>query len=528
MTHSFTVSQLVGQFILGSVGTRVPEGWASERIGDWVLGRHPSLPEIRLLGDDDRIVGWFLGYPIDGKGKLWNGRETIRIPGVEDSTASRIEEFVYSFGGRFLVALVGVRQPRLYLDPCGSLSVVYCAHQEVVVSTPNLIPYDEQTRDRTDLIREMGIPEKNAMYPLELTPRNNVVRLVPNHFLDLSQWQSVRHWPKQAMASEGSVDDAVTAIAAITKRNIAAVVSRTPTYLRMTAGNDSRMLLACAKDVADRLELFTVPVQDDGAKIDLAIARKIARRFGLRHFVSKFEMPKQEDLDEYMFRIGYGTGEPYGWQAATMFKQANPAYAQLDGGICGLERGKYYDISDTESTKVTPERLLKCCNAPSSELTLSPLKRWLDTVPSTDPFHILDLFCLEQRIGGWQGMLPYAEARDPGFQLLPVCHREIITRMLTLPTEYRRLGFLSCRVAHVGPAPLMKEIIEREWPELLEFPINKPIGLLRMSLAVRRYRSKLAFQADRAWRGLGYHAGRVEKALRNPGWAVKRIWNRLF
>jgi hypothetical protein len=74
----------------------------------------------------------------------------------------------------------------------------------------------------------------------------------------------------------------------------------------------------------------------------------------------------------------------------------------------------------------------------------------------------------------------------------------------------------------------MKEIIEREWPELLGWPFNKPIGLMHMSLAVRRSRRKLAFQADRARHGLVFQAGRVGKALRNPGWAVERIWNRLF
>ena len=191
MTTQFNLSQLVGQFLLGRSGTSVPDRWSSERLGGWVLGRHPSLPGIRLLGDDDQEVGWLLGYPIDEKGKLWNGQETMRIPGVADSTASRIEEFVYRFGGRFLVALIDVPQPGLYLDPCGSLSIVYCAHQKVVASTPNLIPWDEQTHDRIELAREMGIPNTNAMYPLTLTPRHNVKRLLPNHYLDLSNWQTV-------------------------------------------------------------------------------------------------------------------------------------------------------------------------------------------------------------------------------------------------------------------------------------------------------------------------------------------------
>lgn len=527
MTIQFNLSELVGQFILGRRGTHVPDGWSSERLGGWVLGLHPSLPGIRLLGDDDQVVGWLLGFAIDGKGKLWNGKETMRIREVADSAASRIEEFVYSFGGRFLVALIDVPQPRLYLDPCGSLGVVYCAHQKVVASTPNLIPYDEQTRDRVDLAREMGIPHTDAMYPLELTPRHSVERLIPNHYLDLSNWKPVRHWPTGPLPCDGSVEEAVIEVAEITKRHISAIVSRHPTYLRLTSGGDSRMLLACGRNVADRLELFTVPIPDDGGYVDVAIARKIAKRFRLRHLVPKYRTSNPEDMDRYMFRIGYGTGEPRGWQTTTMFQQANPKYAQLDGAIGGLERGTRYKISDTEFTRITPERLLEQCNAPLSELTLAPLQRWLETVPAIDALQLLDLFYLEQRLGCWGGVLPYAEGGDPGFVIYPMCHREIITRMLTLPTPYRISGFHACEVTHSGAPPFMKAIVEREWPELLAWPFNEPTGFMHLRLAVRRVRRGLSSHAGRAWHGFTRQAGHVGKGLRNPAWAGERIWNRL-
>jgi len=507
----------------------VPDGWSSERIGDWVLGRHPSLPGIRLFGDDDRIVGWFLGYPIDGKGKLWNGQEIMRVPGVAAFTATRMEEFVYSFGGRFLAALIDVPEPRLYLDPCGSLGIVYCAHREVVASTPNLIPYDGQTRDRVDLAREIGIPNTNAMYPLTLTPRHNVERLIPNHYLDLSNWWSVRHWPSRPLRCDGSVEEAVTAVAEIVKRHIAAITSHIPTYLRLTSGGDSRMLLACSRNVADRLELFTVPIPDDGGYIDVAIARKIAKRFRLPHFVPKYQRSKPEDLERFMYRIGYSTGELRGWQSTTMFQEADPGYAQLDGAIGALERGIWYRIGETESTRITPERLLECCwGVPQSELTLAPMRQWLETIPATDALQVLDLFYLEQRLGCWAGVLPYAEGCDPGFVIYPMCHREIITRMLSLPTQYRLLGFHEYEVHHSrGTPPFMKAIVEREWPELLAWPFNEPVGFMRLPLAARHARRRLSFLADRARRGFAHQAGRASKGLRNPGWAAERIWDRL-
>ena len=504
VTRQFKISQLVGQFILDKTGMHVPEGWSSERIGGWFLGQHSSLPGIRLLDAEDRPVGWLLGYPIDGNGLLLSEGDAIRVPGLSDSTESSVEEFIYGFGGRFLVALVGVRRPRLYLDPCGSLSVVYCPHKEVIASTPNLIPHDDRTRDRVDLAREMGIPNTNAMYPLTLTPRHNVERLLPNHYLDLYNWQSVRHWPKKALHSEGSVAEAAAAIAAITKRNIAAVIKRTPTYLCLTAGKDSRMLLACARDVADRVELLTVPIPDDDAFIDVAIARKIARRFRLRHFVPQFQKSMKEDLDEWMFRIGNSTGELRGWQATSMFRQANPSYSMLLGNVGEVARAYWSRSGDTKSSRITPERLLEYLGAPCTTLTMSPLQRWLETVPAINAFQILDLYYIEQRLGCWGGIWPYAQSGDPGFIIFPMCHREVIERMLTLPTPYRRSG------------ALMQEVINREWPELLDWPFSEPIGFMRVPLAVRRARRGLAFQAER-----------VRRALRHPGWAAERIWSLL-
>lgn len=502
MTRQLNVSHLAGQFILGKNGTRVPEGWSSEKTGVWLLGRHPSLQRIRVLDDDDRIVGWLLGYPIDGNGVLLSERNVIRVSGLYDCSESSVEQFVYSFGGRFLVALVGVLHPRLYLDPCGLLSAVYCARQEVVASTPYLIPYDDQTQDRADLAREMGIPYKNAMYPLGLTPRCNIERLLPNHYLDFSNWKSVRHWPKGRLQSRASVDEAVAKIAAITKRNIAAVALKIPTYLRLTAGQDSRMLLACARDVVDRLEMLTIPLPDDSAFIDVSIARKIARRLHLRHFVPHWRKPKQEDLDEYMFRVGYSVGELRGWQSATTSKQADPAYAHLFGNVGEVARAYYSRSGDTEGSRITPERLHSYCGAsarggPSTALTLAPLQHWLETVPAADAIQLLDLFYIEQRLGCWGGILPYAESGDPGFITFPMCHREVIERMLTLPTQYRRSG------------ALMRDVINREWPELLAWPFNEPIGFMHVSLAAHRTRALIG------------------TAVRNPDRAMKRIWERL-
>jgi hypothetical protein len=469
-------ARLIGQFVVSGGESRAPREWVSERIGDWYLGRHPALPAMRLLGVEGRPVGWMLGYPISEAGTLLADGGAVRVPAQALVSAEALEGFIYSFGGRFAVVVLD-GHPRFYLDPCGSLSAVYCTHQRMVVSTPNLIPYDEHSGDRVELIKAIGIPHTNGRYPLGLTPRYGVERILPNHYLDLSDFRTVRHWPKQPLGEVASVKEVVAEIATLIKRNITAVVAATPTYLRLTAGQDSRVLLACARTVADQLELVTFRMDDNRAAIDCDTARRIAKRLGLKHRVLA-DKATEEDLEEWMFRISYSTGELRGCTAATMLKQLTGGHAMFVENVGELARAYWSQSNDSESTVVPPERLVELCECPPDEEQLVERARtWLETVPAATASRILDLFYLEQDLGCWAGVVHYTEC-DPGFTLFPLCHRGIIERMLTLPAEYRRSGRLP------------RDIIAREWPALLEWPINQPSGATRLLFGVKRAISK--------------------------------------
>ena len=95
------------------------------------------------------------------------------------------------------------------------------------------------------------------MYPLNLTPRKNVWRLLPNHFLDLRQWEAVRHWPKAEILPVGDTDQAVTQVVERVRLHMKALVAKKPVLLRLTAGQDSRVLLACARPLAQHMTFFT-------------------------------------------------------------------------------------------------------------------------------------------------------------------------------------------------------------------------------------------------------------------------------
>ena len=491
-------SRLLDQFVLAAATNRAPEGWPTERIGDWFLGRHPRLPAIRLMSEQGAL-GWMLGYPISDEGRLLADGEVLWVAAEVVESSAALEAWIYAFGGRYAVALLGGGQARFYLDALGSLSAVYCAHQRLVAATPNLVPDDEHTLPRVELARAIGIPHTNGQYPLGLTPRYGIERILPNHYLDLHEWQTIRHWPSRPLDEVASVEAAVGEIASIVKRNIAAIVATTPTYLLLTAGQDSRMLLACARGFAGRLESFTLEAGDRAAAIDCDTAQRIARRFGVRHRVVPMEEATEADLEEWMFRIGYSTGEVRGWQGATMLKRLTGGHALLLGSGGELARGYFWQPDDTPNTVISPERLIGYCLCPPEPALVARARSWLDAVPAVDALQTLDMFFIEQDMGCWGGVFPYADC-DPGFEVFPMNHRRVVELMLTLPATYRRAGLLQ------------QHIICREWPELLRWPFNQHVGFSRLLYRM----SKVMNRGAAAWHQLRW--AQNEEHRGTSGW----------
>jgi len=471
LSRSRPLWDLPEQFVLGREAPTL-DGWSTTRLGPWFLSHHPSLPRISVRGLQGEDVGWILGYPIDGQGLLRGNGASMVAPGEPGGFQSAMEEL----GGRFLGILAHPTSPRVYPDACGSYSSVYCPEQRLAASTPNLIPYSDGTRDHTALVQALGIPYSNSMYPVGLTPRHGVFRLLPNHYLDLKRWESRRYWPHTAFVEVPPTGDQVADLAGLIRRQIEAVARTYPCYLSLTAGWDSRTLLACAGQLAREMTLYTVEIPDWGATTDAALAGWMAKRLGLRYQSVPWISPMEEDLEEWMFRIGCSVGEVRGWQASTSYKSLEPHRVRLVGDLGNFSRGDYWNRDGVRVPPPTPELLAERCGAgvSASEEALQQLSQWLDSAPDVGPLHLWDLFHIEQRYGCWGGVYPYAEYAGPGFVGFPLCHRKYVEGVISMPPETRLSGWFN------------KKVMEMEWPELMRWPVNSLPLHLRLRGAVRR------------------------------------------
>ena len=452
-----------------------PGSWPEHSTGGWTLRRHPALPLIGLRDNGATAVGWLLGYPVTEDGVLTRHQGQLTVP----AEGRPLREWLDSLGGRWAALLVGAAEPFVSLDACGTLPAVYSAGHQVVAATPHLIPYRPGLEDDVDLVRTVGAPlnHHHGGYPLGLTPRRGVRRLLPNHTLSLRSFDADRHWPRGDVQVRDDVAEQTRDIANLTSRTITALVRSMPCALPLTSGRDSRMLLALAREHAPELHLYTkrlagpTGVPDWGSLVDARVARDLARRNALRHEVLPIVPATEHDLDEWVFRTAGMISAPRGWRGATTAKAADPVRSRLLGTIGELGRARLWQPDDTPETIITPERLLRSVQIPVTSQTTAEVAAWLERFPTTNAFTTLNLFYLEQTVGCWGAMLTYAEYTGPGFTLFPMNHAGVVRRMCELPWDFQRSG------------ALQETVIRQTWPELMDVPFHRDTGARR---ALRR------------------------------------------
>lgn len=487
---------LRGQFVLAKRPEIIPETWRQDSLSGWILATHPSLPVAPIVGREGVSHGWVIGYAIDPHGRVVE-REGIALSSVSSGTLASLHERLAGFGGRYILVLLDGPFQRVYLDPCGTLGTVYSPIEEVVASTSFLIPYSNATCDNIGLQKALRMPFNHSTgYPVGLTPRHQVKRLLPNHYLDLANWEPKRFWPQGELA-EGDAETAVGAIVDILKTQLGAIFAHDSVQLSLTAGGDSRVLLACAKKYAQEMELYTVEIpRDVTCRVDVRISGSIARRLGLKHRILRHQDASVSDFEEWLYKTGCEVSAERGWQTVRTIKQLRPDRVAIVGSGGELTRDFWWRKEDSPSSPMTLERLARQCGAPLIPEVRMAFQAWLDSLPPISSFlTILHLFYIEQRLGCWAGVMPYGEAHST-FDILPYSHRRIIELMLSLPVNYKR------------ERRFWKDVVEREWPDLLLFPVNP--------------RSRFEVWEERTRLGLS----RVARGLRNPKATIRRIAQR--
>lgn len=468
-----------GQFIFSQCAESFPPGWVQRQQSGWTLAVSSPLPVVDLIAADGSLAGWLIGHAVNPEGELVEGQLPFPFDPAASILASEMDSFMGEFGGRYLWVIFTKHYSRIYLDPCGSLGAVYSLQEKTIASTVSLIAgRDADCRHHPPVSAEFPIEGPNMFYPAGLTIDPEIARLLPNHYLDLRDWRSVRYWPPGPVTriEADKIPDAIQVIVDHFQKFFMAVARRHDLYLNLTAGRDTRMLLACARELCCQITFVTFdyrrcPPTGPGRapkphRQDLHLASKLARRMGLRHQILKVEPAAAEVRRDYLFRIGHAGA----WGKAQDFYQACLRGLEMNRAWLpgfGVEAGRhYYHLRPEYQGEVTPEALLAVFRIPLANRFRQAMQTWLDGLPEVASDTLLDLLYIEHRLGGWAaphlyGTAPFAAC------LLPVSHQCLLRTMMALPVAYRQ------------NQQITQDVIDLAWPELGSLPFQEFTGLRR-------------------------------------------------
>ncbi len=452
--------------------------WDSISIGKshWLYS-HLDLPVTQVAGRDTELT--LIGYMVDADKNFSNDRQILEWILKKINSNKDVFDSTESIGGRWILI---VRKPDTFFllhDPCGMRQVFYHSDKERNIwccTQPALLSrfIDLTEHEGASKLRE--IPHRKYWLPGGLSEFVNVNKLLPNHYLDLTDGNMLRFWPNKPLDSI-SLEQGTNEVSSLLKNFISNSNHRFDLSLPVTAGYDSRVILSACKDIIDDIYVYTMvepPVELKNHEfapplelrsIDIIYPKKLMKKAGVMHNLLYGNI-KMEQWFEDIYMDNVTSADPDYWGPITFgFLKEHPQHRiTLNGNSSEIARCYYYKYGDYDPDKVTSNYLANLVWK-ETNLVVNIMDEWLKDAKRIEALfniNVLDLLYWEHRMGGW-----YAKTQsmcDIAMEILsPYNNRLILSRMLSVDKRYR-----------IEPDYILyKEIIKTLWPDLLALPFNR-------------------------------------------------------
>lgn len=439
-------------------------------IGNMFLQVGDGLKATHLTDVNGTDVGILLGFPIDLPARRMIEGHWQSPAGLGRDPDAFVAETMRILGGRFLWIFRAQDVMRIYPDCSAQVPCVFDPEARYAGSTAYALMTDDEYDARFDaaLFDELGV-NGEGWFPAGLTAHHGLHRLLPNHYLDLNTWAAHRFWsgPETAIADP---DRVVQEITEIVQAQIEALVDGPKRVaMALTAGHETRLLLACARPYLDRLDFVTV-TGGDRHEMDTVMAMRIAGDLGLSHL----KLPRTEATPQqrglFIRRGGHCNADSNARFHPSVWP-ISESHVMVGGTGGEVARAFFWRDSDTPQTPLTADMLEARFGMARSEQLNDRLVEWLKDLSGIDSRQVLDLAYLEHRDGGWYAV---QFCCDPTLvRQAPLLTTRSVELMMQLPAEWKR----ESRLGH--------EIIARLWPELAQYPYNS-LGKWRDMMAKLR------------------------------------------
>jgi hypothetical protein len=472
------------QYALGPHFLEDFHGWKRIRGGPHLcLTVHPDLPVSQASrgGLSLLLIGYMLDpfRPLDQDSDILERLlRHLEEGGTRESLIQRTE----FLGGRWVLVAAGGGSPWLFHDPCGyrpvfhttgATSPVWCASQPGILAEVLGLSGDREAW-RSFRMHKRRDPQYS--WPGQTTLFREIRHLQPNHYLDLRTGESRRYWPVGDLAPRDP-EEVVEENARLLQAMIESASHRFELALTLTAGRDTRTLLAASKALRDRLFVFTLMYWNlNWNSRDISVPSRLLSKLGIAHHVIVCPSRMDKEFCQIWRRHVVTAHDTYGPIVQAQYEGYPQERACMQGIGMPIIMVPYLRRLNRWKPEGDPENpdpnLLAWLGYWRDDFSRKALARWLADVPRTN-LRTLDLFYWEEREGGWTAMT-LAESDLVQESFVPYNCRLFLKNGLSLPRSFRSWPNYTQHEA----------LMRRMWLEVLTEPFNPPDEPTRIGAAI--------------------------------------------
>jgi len=467
-SHSNSTIRFARGFAVARQNTGVPAHWLSTPLGEYFVWVDPTVPTATAASGDRRV--FFAGEPIDCDNDTMD-IETIAGHAMKELAQSEaaLDAYLYFMAGRYVLIYSLNGTTKVRADAVGTRTIFFStAHTGLAASHAALVAAATGAKKRVhDFTRREEFKKGIRHFPGRTTPYDDVVYLTPNTRLHLNTLQVERYFPVTDLPARSCASAAELAARAMTQ--VIRLATKSHTVVQsLTAGLDSRVTLACSRPSKNAIRYFTFTrAKTPTQRLDADIAAQMANALGFNHVVIDRDdieaKVSSEDVAEMRWNTFLGNAN----RLALAYRDALPgATLHIRSNVGETARAKFVQLYGNPDT-VTPEFVARIWKT-GMESDASAVQAFREFLQAIDFQHIhnyrpLDMFHWEHRTAIWHSMV--LNETDVAFSTISAYNAHfILDYMFSAPMEERVNG------------NLFRAIINETWPELNQWPVNKPIA----------------------------------------------------
>jgi len=471
------------QFILSSSHLNFCPYWKKKTIStEFYLEVHPDLDFVQV--NNNGICLTLLGYLIDPDHPERQNKDILNNLNQNIPDNDTIFRHMARFGGRWILIVNSISGTILFSDPGGLRSVYYtdakfqpfyCASQPGLIA--DILGYKNNREESGEgsIFSSEDVNDREYWLPSGTSPYKEIKHLIPNHYLHIQKREMKRFWPDETL-QKIDLDEGIRRANSLLKKLIVGAASRYDLAMTITAGIDSRSLLAASKSLKDQIYYYTLMYYDlNENSPDIKIPKQLSNLLNFEHHTLDCSTPMASDFRKIYLQNVHNAHEDWGDIAYGLSKQFPQDRICVKGNCCEIARCYFYNYDYPKS--LNGHVLAKLADMEKNSVAINNFESWLrrtESVARASKIDILDLFYWEHRIGSWQAMsqLEWDIVQET---FTPFNCRNLISILLSVDSKYRR----------PPKYKLFRDMISMLWPEVLCLPINPEPHIFRFKPQIK-------------------------------------------